>query len=183
MGHEELISSASSLGSEFFALQEEVLRSYKGLLSSYEEASGSSSRIPQLERELKDLRKHKAQEEGLLLRRLMTLAWNYDSLKKRYIASIYKIDSLLAELEGVMIERNSAQHERDAFGKDKDTLAMIETRRARPMSIVEDIRELLWVSDAGEELLTQSFNQAMAQTIHEIQSKLEDAILEVPAPF
>ncbi|GAA0183338.1 hypothetical protein LIER_30764 [Lithospermum erythrorhizon] len=46
---------------------------------------------------------------------------------------------------------------------------------------VEDLRELLRVSDAREELLAQSFNQAVGRTIHVIQSKLEEAALEVTA--
>ncbi|GAA0184539.1 hypothetical protein LIER_31827 [Lithospermum erythrorhizon] len=52
--------------SQFFGLQRVVLQSYKGLLSSYEEASGCSSQVGQLENELKALRREKAREEGFL---------------------------------------------------------------------------------------------------------------------
>ncbi|GAA0166925.1 hypothetical protein LIER_40275 [Lithospermum erythrorhizon] len=38
---------------------------------------------------------------------------------------------------------------------------------------MEDLKELLRGSNAGEELLLQSFDQALAQTIQVIQSKLE----------
>ncbi|GAA0183337.1 hypothetical protein LIER_30763 [Lithospermum erythrorhizon] len=46
---------------------------------------------------------------------LKTLTPDYDSLKERYAANVRKTDSLLEELEGVRVERNSTQHERDCF--------------------------------------------------------------------
>ncbi|GAA0164932.1 hypothetical protein LIER_39878 [Lithospermum erythrorhizon] len=84
--------------------------------------SSSSFQGREVEWELKDLRKHKAQEEGALRRRLKTLKCYYDSLKERYAACVRKTYSLLAELEGIRVKRNLAQHEREAFRKEKDTL-------------------------------------------------------------
>ncbi|GAA0148425.1 hypothetical protein LIER_07874 [Lithospermum erythrorhizon] len=92
------------------------------LISGQRETSGSSSCIPQLEQELKDLKKNKVQEKGTLLRRLKTLSGAYDSLKERYAASVRKTDSLLDELESVRVERNSTYLEREAFRKERDTL-------------------------------------------------------------
>ncbi|GAA0173726.1 hypothetical protein LIER_27284 [Lithospermum erythrorhizon] len=77
---------------------------------------------PQLERELKDLGTHKAQENGAHRHRLQAITMYYDSLKERYVSSVGKTDSLLAKLEGVRVKRNSAQQEREAFWKEKDTL-------------------------------------------------------------
>ncbi|GAA0171545.1 hypothetical protein LIER_41178 [Lithospermum erythrorhizon] len=71
--HEEMISSLSTLGDKFFELQGVRLRSYMRLLTSFEEASGSSSRISQLEQDLRALRREKAREEGALQRRLTNL--------------------------------------------------------------------------------------------------------------
>ncbi|GAA0169133.1 hypothetical protein LIER_40711 [Lithospermum erythrorhizon] len=152
----------------FFALQDVVLQCYKGLVTLYEEASGSSTRIPQLEWELKDLRKRKAQEEGALRRHLKALTRDFDSLKERDAASICNTDSLLVELEVMKrLEDGSVQAVSNLVGA----------------KTAEDLRELLRGSDAGEELLIRSFNQAIARTIHVIQSKLDEASLEVPALF
>ncbi|GAA0146533.1 hypothetical protein LIER_06462 [Lithospermum erythrorhizon] len=112
MGHEELISSLSSLGSE-----EAALRPYKGLFSSYEEVSVSFYRIPQLERKLNDLKRH----------------------KERYASNVLKTDSLLAELEGVRVERNSAQQERGRpLGRRMTRSAPIEMRRSRHLTFAEE---------------------------------------------
>ncbi|GAA0183643.1 hypothetical protein LIER_31020 [Lithospermum erythrorhizon] len=46
---------------------------------------------------LKDLKKHKVQEERTLRHRLKALTRDYDSLKERYAANVCKTDSLLAE--------------------------------------------------------------------------------------
>ncbi|GAA0186626.1 hypothetical protein LIER_33914 [Lithospermum erythrorhizon] len=51
MDHEKLIFSL-----RFFTLQEATLEAYKSLTSSYAIAKGSSSHIPQLEWELKDMK-------------------------------------------------------------------------------------------------------------------------------
>ncbi|GAA0175834.1 hypothetical protein LIER_28932 [Lithospermum erythrorhizon] len=105
--HKELISSFSTLGDKLFDLQGVVLQSYKGLLSSYEEASGSSSRAGQLEHELKALRKEKAQEEG-----------EYNTLQERYAARVRRTEAVKDELEGMQAERDSALLERDALKKE-----------------------------------------------------------------
>ncbi|GAA0145803.1 hypothetical protein LIER_05906 [Lithospermum erythrorhizon] len=52
--------------SSFSAMRD---KSFKGILSSYEKASGSSSRASQLEGELKALKREKAREKGVLQRR------------------------------------------------------------------------------------------------------------------
>ncbi|GAA0158307.1 hypothetical protein LIER_15375 [Lithospermum erythrorhizon] len=44
----------------------------------------------------------------------------------------------------------------------------------------EGLRELLWSSEAGEELLIQSSNQAMTRIIQVVQDKLEVASLDIP---
>ncbi|GAA0161629.1 hypothetical protein LIER_17901 [Lithospermum erythrorhizon] len=108
MGHEELISSLSNLGRRVFDLQEGALYAYKGLLASYEEASGSSSHISQLEQEMNELKKCKVQEESVLQRHLKNLVGDHESLKERYASNVRKTDSLVAELERVKVERNYA---------------------------------------------------------------------------
>ncbi|GAA0185024.1 hypothetical protein LIER_32312 [Lithospermum erythrorhizon] len=133
--------------------------------SSYEESSGSTSHIPQLEWELEDLRKHKAQEEGTLRRRLKNLAGVYDSRKERYAASVRKKDTLRAKLEGV-----------------EESRAQVRTMEAN-LEDTEGHRGMLQGSDAGRELLAQSFNQAMTRTLRVMQDKLEEVGLDVSSSF
>ncbi|GAA0176128.1 hypothetical protein LIER_42026 [Lithospermum erythrorhizon] len=63
--HAVLISCFSAMGDKGV-----VLQPYKGLLSFYDEASGSSSWADQLEGELKAVKREKAREEGILQCRL-----------------------------------------------------------------------------------------------------------------
>ncbi|GAA0165033.1 hypothetical protein LIER_20534 [Lithospermum erythrorhizon] len=106
--HEELISCFSALGNKFFGLQGVVLQSYKGLLSSYEESSGSFSRVSQLENELKALRREKARKEGILQRCLRNLAGEHTTLQEKYATNIRCTEDVRSELEGVQDERDSA---------------------------------------------------------------------------
>ncbi|GAA0145139.1 hypothetical protein LIER_05397 [Lithospermum erythrorhizon] len=71
--HEELISFLFFSGDKFLDLQGVFLLSYKWLLSSYEEASGSTTRVGQPEHELNTLKKEKTQEERVLQRRFKNL--------------------------------------------------------------------------------------------------------------
>ncbi|GAA0155707.1 hypothetical protein LIER_38136 [Lithospermum erythrorhizon] len=85
-----------------------VLQSYKWLLSSYEEASWSSSRVSQLEGELKALKREKAREQGILQHRLKNLAGEHTTLQEKYVANARRIEAMKAMLEGVQEERDSA---------------------------------------------------------------------------
>ncbi|GAA0144849.1 hypothetical protein LIER_05185 [Lithospermum erythrorhizon] len=87
--HAELISSLSVQGDKL----------YKELLSSYEAASGSSSRASQLERELEALKQEKAHEEGFLQCRLKNLAGENFTVQEKYAAGARRIEGLRAELE------------------------------------------------------------------------------------
>ncbi|GAA0187310.1 hypothetical protein LIER_34598 [Lithospermum erythrorhizon] len=80
LSHAELISSFFALVDKFFDHQGVLLQSYLRLLSSYEEASGSSSRVGPLEHDLKALKKEKAQEERALQRRLKNLTGEHSTL-------------------------------------------------------------------------------------------------------
>ncbi|GAA0155645.1 hypothetical protein LIER_13331 [Lithospermum erythrorhizon] len=121
--HEELIYSLLTLEDKFFNLQGVALCSYRRLLATYEVASGSSSRINQLEQELRTLRKAKAREERRALRHhLKNLSGEHDTLKERYAASVRRTDSVKAELDGVRTERDFAEMEREAFWKERKVL-------------------------------------------------------------
>ncbi|GAA0157334.1 hypothetical protein LIER_14622 [Lithospermum erythrorhizon] len=85
--HADLISSLSSQGAKFFNLHGVTLQSYKDLLSSYEAASGSSSRVGQLKRQLRVLKKEKSCEEGALQCHLKNLERDAE-VKKRDILHV-----------------------------------------------------------------------------------------------
>ncbi|GAA0167435.1 hypothetical protein LIER_22371 [Lithospermum erythrorhizon] len=108
--------------SRLFGLHGVTLQSYKELLSSYEVASGSSSRAGQLEDELKALKKEKAREEGVLQRRLKNFASEHTTKHKRYEASFRHNEVVRATLEGVQAERDSTMRGRDAIVKKRDYL-------------------------------------------------------------
>ncbi|GAA0186531.1 hypothetical protein LIER_33819 [Lithospermum erythrorhizon] len=102
-------SSISKKSSSYPSHEEGVaLHLYKRLLTSFEEASQSSSRVSQLEQELRALRREKAREEGALKRCLKNLAGEHDALKERYAASVRRTDSKRSQLDGVRAERYSA---------------------------------------------------------------------------
>ncbi|GAA0156153.1 hypothetical protein LIER_13710 [Lithospermum erythrorhizon] len=83
-----------------------ALQSYKDLLSSYEAASGSFSRVGQLEGELKVLKVEKAREEGALQRILKTLAREHSIPQERYGASTRRTEAMGALLEGMQAKRD-----------------------------------------------------------------------------
>ncbi|GAA0153400.1 hypothetical protein LIER_11648 [Lithospermum erythrorhizon] len=66
-------SSSSAAPNHFFDFHGVALQSYGALYSSFEAVSGSSSRIGQLEGELKALKEEKAREEGVLRHHLKNL--------------------------------------------------------------------------------------------------------------
>ncbi|GAA0170645.1 hypothetical protein LIER_24867 [Lithospermum erythrorhizon] len=76
-----------------------LLQSYKELLSSYEAASGSSSRADQLERELEALKKEKACEDGVLQCRLKNLAGKQSTIQEKYVAGASHLEAVRVELE------------------------------------------------------------------------------------
>ncbi|GAA0155036.1 hypothetical protein LIER_12859 [Lithospermum erythrorhizon] len=86
---------------KFFGLQGVVLQSYKGFLSSYEEASASSSRAGHPEGELKALTKEKVREEGILQRRLKNLAGEHTIVHKKHATSTRRMEAVRAKLEGM----------------------------------------------------------------------------------
>ncbi|GAA0172215.1 hypothetical protein LIER_41302 [Lithospermum erythrorhizon] len=114
--------------SQFFGLQGVVLQSYRGLQSSYEEVSGSSSRSGQLEDELKALRKEKAWEEGVLQRRLRILANLHTTLQVKYPASVRRIEAIRADLDGVQAERDSILKEREGLRAGRDEILQTHNR-------------------------------------------------------
>ncbi|GAA0155865.1 hypothetical protein LIER_38169 [Lithospermum erythrorhizon] len=152
--HEQLISSFSALGDKFFSLQGIQLQSYKGLLSSYEEASESSSRAGQLENELMTLRKKKAQEEGTLQRRLRKLSGVHNTAQEKYAASFHRTEAVKAKLEGMQAKRDSALLERYASKKDKDAL------KKERESLRAGRDEMLEANDRLLGYLTESQRQA-----------------------
>ncbi|GAA0140552.1 hypothetical protein LIER_01873 [Lithospermum erythrorhizon] len=137
---------------QFFGLQGVVLQSYEGLLSSYEKASGSSSRTGQLEGELKALKKEMAREECVPQPRLKNLAG------ERRLPTIRSLVGLA--------NRNpmpGADHEGHP-GRQPD-----------PQGTGEQVRS----SDAGRDLLFQHFS--LERTIRAVQARLEEEQLEVPS--
>ncbi|GAA0169572.1 hypothetical protein LIER_24023 [Lithospermum erythrorhizon] len=112
--HAELISSLASLGD-------------KDLISSYEAASGFSSRVDQLEGELKALKDEKAQEVSVLRCRLKTQANEYSILQERYGASV-RAEAVSASLEGVQTERDSAVKERETLRAGRDEMLQTHDR-------------------------------------------------------
>ncbi|GAA0156077.1 hypothetical protein LIER_13652 [Lithospermum erythrorhizon] len=109
--------------------------------ASYEEASGSSSQIIQLELELRTLRKEKGREEACL----KNLARQYDTLKERYAASVRRTDSVRAEMDGVHAERDSTQMEREAFQKEMEVL-----RTDRDETLQSNVRLLGQLEDSHD---------------------------------
>ncbi|GAA0176865.1 hypothetical protein LIER_29620 [Lithospermum erythrorhizon] len=91
-------------------------------MSSYEEASGSSSRFGLLEHELKVLKKEKAQEKGALQRCLRNLTGEHNTLQQTYPASVRRTEAMKSELEGMKAERDSTRLERDALKKEMESL-------------------------------------------------------------
>ncbi|GAA0148154.1 hypothetical protein LIER_07675 [Lithospermum erythrorhizon] len=191
--HAELISSLSTLGDKGVALQ-----SYKEILSSYEDVSGSSSRVGQLEGELKALKKEKAREEGILQRHLKNLVGEHTTLQEKYVASVRRTEVVRAELEGVWAEKVFTVKERDHLraGRDK----MLQThdrlldqltesqRQAQTMEAtlegtraLKGLGELVRGSDVGRDLFFQHSSQALERTIRAVQAKLEEADLEIPS--
>ncbi|GAA0159453.1 hypothetical protein LIER_16223 [Lithospermum erythrorhizon] len=76
----------------FYNLLFPLLGVPRRLMSSYEEANGSSSRVGQLQQEVKTLKKEKAWEEGVLQQRLKNLTMEHDTLHERYAASIRRTE-------------------------------------------------------------------------------------------
>ncbi|GAA0171091.1 hypothetical protein LIER_25206 [Lithospermum erythrorhizon] len=173
MDHRELISSLSTLGYKLFKLNGVALRSYRKLLSSYEEASGSSSRVPQLEQELKTLRKEKAREVGILQCRLKNLDEEHDTLKESW-------------RETFCTRKDEELQSNDRFPgqleESRNQAKVLETS-LEGIQTPEGLGDLVRSSDAGRELLLQSFTQAMERTIQTMQAKHEEAGLEVPTSF
>ncbi|GAA0142762.1 hypothetical protein LIER_35630 [Lithospermum erythrorhizon] len=132
MGYEELISSLSSIGNKLFDLHGVALQAYGKLLSFYEEASRSTSSLSQIKQEMKTFRKHQAREDGILQCRLQNLTRDYDSLKERYAANVRKMDFVMAELEGLQVERDSTLLEREAFRKKREILRTSKEEACNP---------------------------------------------------
>ncbi|GAA0144407.1 hypothetical protein LIER_04864 [Lithospermum erythrorhizon] len=163
----------------FLGLQGVVLLSFKGILSTYEEASGSSSRACQLENELKTLRKKKAREEGALQHRLRNLTGEHNTLQEKYVVSVRRAEAVKAELEGMQAERDCALLKMDAFKKEMDALKKErESLRAGSDEMLQTNDRLL-----GRNLLLQHFTFALERTIQVVQTKLDEADLEVPKSF
>ncbi|GAA0145176.1 hypothetical protein LIER_05429 [Lithospermum erythrorhizon] len=101
------------LGSKFFDLQGVALQSYGALLSSSKAVSRTSSRVGQLEDELKVLREEKTREEGVLHRRLKVLSEGHAVHQGRCEAATRRADVAKASLEGMQAERDVAVKEGD----------------------------------------------------------------------
>ncbi|GAA0146751.1 hypothetical protein LIER_06630 [Lithospermum erythrorhizon] len=179
--------------------------SFKELISSYESASGSSSRAGQLEGELKALKNEKAHEKGVLQHHLKSLASEHTTLQERYGASLRHTEAMKTTLEGVQTERDSAMKERDAAVKVRESLRdgrdeMMQThdylldqlteiqRQAQVMEATlksartaDGLEELVQISATGRNLLFRYFSLALEKTIGPVQAKLEETELEVPA--
>ncbi|GAA0151458.1 hypothetical protein LIER_37294 [Lithospermum erythrorhizon] len=67
-----------------------ALQSYRDALSSFEAVSGSSSKIGQLEGELKALKEEKAREEGVLRLHLKNLSSEQSVLQERHGATVHR---------------------------------------------------------------------------------------------
>ncbi|GAA0151572.1 hypothetical protein LIER_10267 [Lithospermum erythrorhizon] len=113
LNHDELISSLFELGSKFFDLHGVALQSYKALLSSFEVVSGTSSRVGQLEDELRVLREEKGREEGVLRHLLKVLSVGQTVLQGRCEAAARRVEVAKASLEGMEVERDATGNERD----------------------------------------------------------------------
>ncbi|GAA0158429.1 hypothetical protein LIER_15459 [Lithospermum erythrorhizon] len=153
--HEELISSLSTLGDK-----EVSLRSYKRLLASYKEASGSSSRVSQLEQEHRTLTKEKAQEEGSLQPRLKNLAGDNNTLKEKYAS--------IKEREVLRTSRDEAFQSNDRLLgqlEESRTQATILETSLEGIQTPEGLRDLGRGSEAGRELLLRSFSLAIKRTV------------------
>ncbi|GAA0166548.1 hypothetical protein LIER_21679 [Lithospermum erythrorhizon] len=161
---------------KFFGLHGMVLQSYKDLLSSYEAPSGSSSRVGQLEGELKALKDEKAREEGVLQCHLKNLTGEHSILEKRYGANVRRVEAVRTSLEGVQAERDSAMMERDVAAQVlKATLEGIWT--------ADGLEELVQSSDTGCDQLLKHLSRTLERTIRVVQAKLEEVELEMPSSF
>ncbi|GAA0176247.1 hypothetical protein LIER_44012 [Lithospermum erythrorhizon] len=84
--------------------------SYKGLLSSYEEASGSSSPPDELE------------GEGVMQHRLKNLVGDHTTLLEKYTTSVRRTKAVRAVLEGVQAEKDSTVKERERLRAGRDEM-------------------------------------------------------------
>ncbi|GAA0185088.1 hypothetical protein LIER_32376 [Lithospermum erythrorhizon] len=114
----------------FFDLYDTSLQSYGAPLSSFEAISRSSSKVGQLEGELKTLKEEKAREEGVLRCRLKNLSGEHVVLQERY-GAVTRHEATKVLLEGVQVERDAeatkvlleaVQVERDVAVMKRDIL-------------------------------------------------------------